>query len=184
MGLGTLGTFLSPGESSGKGWKAGKLQIIIQQQHGWFRIMPWPWLEQLPGLKRQECHSSFPRLFWRVLCVLLQCLCTTQAGLHRSLEFSEVIHYLLSLMSDVGQNSFLLLPPQNIDGKGEMLSAWKLMLIFCCFLSGLGCACMLKWERVMKTVTLKQSKLGIWKRLRKERATICNSSLSGKNRTL
>lgn len=70
-----------------------------------------------------------PPSFQRGLCVLLQCLCSAQAGLHRSLEFAEVTHYLLSLMSEVGQNSFLLLPPQNIDGHDSMEVNGKFLLV-------------------------------------------------------
>lgn len=167
-----LGTFLSPGGSSGKDWKAGESQT----SSSWVSAM---------ALIRAAVRVQETGLQSLLLPpVTLKGSVWTLHCLHRSLEFSEVTNCLLSLMSEVGQNAFLLLPPQNIDGKGDILSAWKLMVNVCWFLSGLGFACTLKWERVMKRVILKQSKLGIWKRQSKEKATLCNSSLSGKNRTL
>lgn len=74
---------------------------------------------------------------------MCSCSVSGQAGL----EFSEVTHYLLSVMSEVGQSSFLLLPSQNIDGRGEILSAWELMVNFCLFISDLGLSCMLRMRK-------------------------------------
>lgn len=140
-------------------WEAGKLQTIIQQQHD---FLPWPWLEQLPGFKRQQCSCySFPSSFLWGLRVLLQCICAAQAGLHRSLAFlPEVTHYLLSLMSELGQNFFLLLPPQKYRWQRRNLESMEINGKFPLVSQWLGCHLthyILKWERVIKWVTLKQS---------------------------
>lgn len=145
------------------GWKAGKLKTIIQQQRG---FLPWPCLEQLPGFKRQQCSCySFPQTFWWGLCVLLQCICAAQKGLHRSLAFlPEVTHYLLSLMLELGQNVFLLLPLKKYRWQRRSFESMEINGKFPLLSQGLGFHLMhyiLKWER-LRVITWVMEAVLVW----------------------